>query len=77
MNGKNMETITITIDEYKNLKDLAGLNSDSALLLKLNKLLDLMYESRHGLFMEDYINDLTEQSVIDCWDEKPSPWDNV
>jgi hypothetical protein len=72
-----METITIPLEEYKYLKDLANFNSDPDLAIKLNRLIDLMYENKHGLFMKDYIDDLTEQSIIDGWNDKPSAWDNV
>jgi hypothetical protein len=72
-----MQTITIPLEEYQKLKNMVNLVSDHTLLSKLNTLIDLMYENKYGLFMKDFVDDLTEQTIINCWDDKPSPWDNV
>ena len=72
-----METIQLPLSEYENLKKKVELLKDSKLLAKLNKLIELLYEDRYGLFMKDYTEDLTEHSINDNWKNEKSGWDKL
>jgi hypothetical protein len=72
-----MQTITIPIEEYRNLKMMAEIINDHELLSKFNSLIDLMYENKYGIYTKDFVEDLTEQSINSNWNDEPSPWDNI
>ena len=50
---------------------------NTELLRNFNKLVDLLYQEKYGLFMSDYTEDLTEAAVNEAWADEPSEWDNV
>jgi hypothetical protein len=50
----------IILNEYEALKKELELLRNSPLLEKLNKLIDLLYEEKYGLYMHDYTDDMTE-----------------
>jgi hypothetical protein len=72
-----MQTVTIPIEEYQNLKQMAELMKDQVLLKRINSLIDIMYEQKYGLYMKDFTDDLTEQSIINGWTDEPSEWDKL
>jgi hypothetical protein len=72
-----METITIPLEEYENLKSISRILKDNELLVKFNSLIDLMYENKYGIYIKDFDEDLTEQSINSSWNNEPSPWDNL
>ena len=72
-----MKTIQIPLSEYQNLKKSVELLKDTKLLDKFNRLIDLLYEDRYGLFMKDYTEDLTEYSINDNWKNEKSAWDKL
>lgn len=69
--------IQVPLSEYQRLKDELSLLKDSELLKKFNKLIDLMYEDKYGLFMHDFTDDLAEYSINKNWKNEPSRWDNL
>lgn len=72
-----MQTVTIPIEEYQNLRQIAELLKDQVLLKRINSLIDMMYEQKYGLYMKDFTDDLTEQSIINGWTDEPSAWDKL
>jgi hypothetical protein len=69
-----MKTIEIPEKEYEHLKEELKLLKDSELLRKINRLIDLLFQEKYGLYMGDYTNDLTEFIVKDSYN-KDSAWD--
>lgn len=69
-----MQTIEIPVSEYQNLKDELSLLKDSALLENVNRLIDLLYQDKYGLYMGDYTDDLTEGVMDEAWEESSSEW---
>ncbi|MDQ3019539.1 MAG: hypothetical protein M3R36_03070 [Bacteroidota bacterium] len=72
-----METIQIPLNEYNSLKEELELLKDSVLLSKINKLLDLMYKEKYGLYMGNYTGDLEEFSINNNYNKEESVWDNL
>ncbi|MBW8050429.1 MAG: hypothetical protein FVQ77_08845 [Cytophagales bacterium] len=72
-----MKTIQIPLSEYQDLKKRVELLKDTKLLDKFNRLIDLLYEDRYGLFMKEYTEDLTEYSINDNWKNEKSAWDKL
>jgi len=71
-----MQMIQIPEEEYRVLKEQIALLSDTALLKKVNKLIDLLYQEKYGLYMGDFTDDLTEHTVGRQWDGTDSGWDS-
>lgn len=72
-----MQTIEVPLAEYKRMQEELNLLKDSELLHKLNRLIDLLYQDKYGLYMGDETADLTETAVNESWENKESAWDNV
>ena len=72
-----MNTVQIPLSEYTTLKEELELLKNTELLRNFNKLVDLLYQDKYGLFMCDYTDDLTEAAVNQAWSDGPSEWDNV
>ncbi len=72
-----MQTIQIPITEYQQLKSTIELLSNNSLLQKINQLVDLMFEEKYGLFMNDFTEDLTEYSINNSWEDEESVWDKL
>jgi hypothetical protein len=72
-----IETIQISVKEYEAMKEELSLLRNNALLEKLNKLVDLLYEEKYGLYLGNNTNDLTEASVLKNWQSSNSVWDHV
>jgi hypothetical protein len=72
-----METIQIPLSEYNTLKEELNLLKDSELLLKINRLLDLMYQQKYGLYLGNNTDDLQEYSVNENYKVSTNAWDNL
>ena len=72
-----METIPIPLNEYNSLKEELELIKDTVLISKINKLLDLMYKEKYGLYMGNYTDDLEEISIDNNFNKGSSVWDNL
>ena len=72
-----IETIQISVKEYEAMKEELSLLKDNTLLEKLNRLVDLLYEEKYGLYLGNNTSDLTETSVLKNWPSPNSVWDHV
>lgn len=72
-----METITIPINEYNRLKEEASFFRDKEFMTKVNKLIDLLYQEKYGLYLGNYTDDLTEQIISDNYKKEESGWDKI
>ena len=72
-----MEKIQIPLNEYNSLKEELELLKDTVLISKINKLLDLMYKEKYGLYMGNYTDDLEEISIDNNFNKGSSVWDNL
>jgi hypothetical protein len=72
-----MQTISIPITEYQSLTYELELLKNSDFMQKLNRLIDLMYADKYGLFLNDYTDDLTEYSLNSSWKNESSVWDTI
>jgi hypothetical protein len=72
-----MQTIQLPITEYQRLQEELALLRNNELLQGINKLVDLLYQDKYGLYMGDYTEDLTEYAVNEAWEEEASEWDKV
>jgi len=76
-NWSAMNTVEIPASEYQRLQEELALLKDTELLRNFNKLVDLLYQDKYGLFMSDYTDDLTEAAVDQMWKDEPGGWDGV
>ena len=72
-----MEVMEIQVEEYNNLLEAINTMQNNDILKKINNLVDVLSETRHGLFIKDYYDDLTEVAINTGWNDEPSPWDNL
>ncbi|MCX8010580.1 MAG: hypothetical protein N3A61_05460 [Ignavibacteria bacterium] len=72
-----METIQISLSEYQSMKEQLKLLKDNELLLKINKLIDLLFEEKYGLYLGNHTEDLTEYFINENLKEKESDWDKL
>jgi chloramphenicol O-acetyltransferase len=73
-----MNTIQIPLDEYQFMQEELILLRNTELLAKMNRLIDLLFQEKYGLFMQDYTEDLTEYSMNNAWrKEDTNAWDNL
>jgi hypothetical protein len=73
-----MEIIQIPITQYQLMQEELKLLRDTDLLSKLNRLIDLLFQEKYGLFMQDYTEDLTQVSVQDAWKkEDTDAWNHL
>ena len=72
------EQIQIPVTEYEAMKEELALLKDTPLLKKLNRLLDLLFEEKYGLYLGNDTKDLTEAAIKKNWDSaEKSAWDYV
>jgi hypothetical protein len=72
-----MQTIQLPLTEYKRLQEELVLLKNNELLQVVNKLVDLLYQDKYGLYMGEFTEDLTEYAVNQAWENERSAWDNV
>ncbi len=70
-------TIEIPVEEYNAMKEEIALLKDQPLLKKVNRLVELLYEEKYGLYLGDDTNDLTESSIQQNYTLQKSKWDDV
>ena len=70
-----MDTIHLPLNEYQSLIDEIRLLKKTELLENVNRLIDLLYQDKYGLYMGEHTEDLTEYSISHHWREKESNWD--
>lgn len=71
------QTVEIPVEEYNAMKEEIALLKDQPLLKKVNRLVELLYEERYGLYLGDDTNDLTEAAIRQNYSTEKSNWDNV
>lgn len=71
------EVIQIPVQEYEAMKETISLLKDTELLKKINRLVDLLYEEKYGLYLGDDSSDLTEAAIQKLAQESDDAWDNV
>ncbi len=71
------DVIQIPFKEYQLMKEEIALLKDNSLLEKMNRLVELLYEEKYGLYLGNHTDDLTQAFVKNNWSEENSPWDNV
>jgi len=71
------DVIQIPIKEYEAMKEEILLLKDTELLKKINRLVELLYQEKYGLYMGDNTSDLSNASIQKNWQEANSAWDNV
>jgi hypothetical protein len=72
-----METIQVPIEEYRKMQEELSLLKNSELLKNLNKLVDMLFAEKYGLYMGDFTDDLTTHAVLHHFDNDSTAWDNV
>jgi len=71
------EQIQIPVAEYEAMKEELALLKNTPLLQKMNRLVDLLFEEKYGLYMGNFTHDLTEAAIQKSWDSQQSAWDHV
>lgn len=71
------DTIQIPLKEYEAMKEELSLLRDNVLLTKMNRLVELLYEEKYGLYLGNDTADLTEHSIKQNWPSPNTAWDNV
>jgi len=71
------KVIQIPVKEYEEMKETILLLKDTELLKKVNRLVELMYEEKYGLYLGNDTSDLASASVQKNWRQPNSAWDNV
>lgn len=72
-----MQTIQLPITEYQRLQEELVLLKNTELLRSINKLVDMLYQDKYGLYMGEFTEDLTEHTIDQAWTDEPSEWDKV
>ena len=72
-----MQTIQLPITEYQRLQEELVLLKNTELLQMINKLVDMLYQDKYGLYMGEFTEDLTEAAIDQAWTDDPSEWDKV
>ena len=70
-------TISIPLVEYQSLKEEFELLKNTELVNKLNRLIDLMFQEKYGLYLSDFQDDIVNEEMKRIWGQAPSNWDNV
>ena len=71
------DTIQISLKEYEAMKEELSLLRDNVLLEKMNRLVELLYEEKYGLYLGNDTTDLTDSSITQNWHSQNTAWDNV
>lgn len=71
------DTIQIPVAEYEAMKEELALLKNTDLLKKMNRLVELLYEEKYGLYLVNDTTDLTNASIQKNWPSQNSAWDNV
>lgn len=71
------DTIQIPVKEYQAMKEELALLKDNSLLEKMNRLVELLYEEKYGIYLGNDTNDLTGAALKKNWSPQNSAWDDV
>jgi hypothetical protein len=71
------DTIQISTKEYEAMKEEISLLKNNIFLEKVNRLVDLLYEEKYGLYLGDNPDALTKAAVEKNWKSSDNAWDNV
>ncbi len=71
------DLIQIPVKEYELMKEEISLLKNNTLLEKLNRLVEILYEEKYGLYLGDDTADLTEAFIQNTWPQEKSVWDDV
>jgi hypothetical protein len=71
------QTVEIPVEEYNAMKEEIALLRNQPFLEKVNRLIELLYEEKYGLYMGNETNDLTELAIEQNYTAQKSKWDNV
>lgn len=74
---KIMESIKIPLQEYNKMKEELMMLKNNSLIKKMNKLIDILYEQKYGLYLGDYTDDLTGYSLDNCQENESAKWDEL
>lgn len=72
-----MQTIEVPLAEYNRMQEELSLLKNTELMQKMNRLIDLLYQDKYGLYMGDFTEDLTEVAINQAWGNTESAWDHV
>ena len=73
-----METVQLPTQTYKLMQEELALLRNSEMLGQINRLLDLLFQEKYGLFMQDYTEDLTAYTVNQAWEkEDTEAWNDL
>ena len=73
-----MDTVQIPINEFQLMQEEIALLKNTELLTKMNRLIDILFQEKYGLFMGGYTEDLTEYSISNEWEkEDTNAWNNI
>ncbi len=62
---------------YQAMKEEISLLKDNVLLEKMNRLVELLYEEKYGLYLGNHTYDLTASTIKNNWPNEKNVWDNV
>jgi hypothetical protein len=71
------DTIQIPLKEYEAMKEELSLLKNNVLPENINRLAELLYEEKYGLYLGNDITNLTANSISNNWPSQNSAWDNV
>jgi hypothetical protein len=71
------DLVQIPLKEYEALKEKLALLQDSELVRKMTRLLEILYEEKHGLYLGDDTSDLSAASAQHALKQTNDAWDNV
>jgi chloramphenicol O-acetyltransferase len=73
-----MTVVNIPLEEYQTMQEELNLLRNSELLTRMNRLVDMLFQEKYGLFMKDYTKDLTEYAINNAWkQEDTNAWDEL
>jgi len=71
------ETVELSVKEYEAMKEELALLKDNELLQKMNRLIDLLFEEKYGLYLGNHTADLANAAISKNWSDNSNVWDNV
>ena len=72
-----METIQLPLLRYQQLQEELALLKNTELMKKLERLIDLLYQEKYGLYVGENTDDLTQLVANRAWSDDKSVWDDV
>jgi hypothetical protein len=73
-----MSLIQIPLEEYQTMQEELSLLRNSELMSKINRLVDILFQEKYNLFMGNYTEDLTANSINNAWkQEDTNAWNEL